>query len=178
MRRLVVVGLALAAVLLAVAGTAVALRARIVASGTAAAGAVKQVKTEWSENLVGTSTVAWAPVGSVTITVPTGQKDLVDVRFDGNAYCDPNTPGVGSGQCQLRFVAKGATNVPLRPQTMNTVLEVADPGVGQDDYSLSMEKSRVLGAGTWTIVVQHRVTDPSIYFGIYAHHITVERAPV
>ena len=177
MRRLVV-GLTFGAVLLAVAGTAFALGTRIVGEGTATAGAIKQVKTEWNEGLVGTSTLSWALVGKVTIVVPAGQQDLVDVRFDGNAYCDPNTPGVGSGLCQLRILAKGPTNVSLRPQTMNTVLEVTDPGVGEDAYSLTVEKSRVLGAGTWTIVVQHRVTDPSIYFGIYAHHITVERAVV
>jgi hypothetical protein len=171
--------LAVAAIVGGLVVTAVAYAGRVSATGSSAAGAIKKVKTEWSEALVGTSSTGWVPVGSVQMTVPNGEKDLIVARFDGMTYCDPNTPGVGSGLCQLRILAKSATKtVALLPFTMKTVLEVASPGVGQDDYSLTMEKSRVLPAGRWTILVQHRVDDPSIYFGIYAHHLTVERAPV
>ncbi len=170
--------LAVAAIVGGVVGTAVAYAGRVSATGSSAAGAIKQVKTEWSEALVGTSSTGWVPVGSVRMRVPTGEKDLIVARFDGMTYCDPNTPGVGNGACQLRILAKTATKtVTLLPFTMRTVLEVTS-GVGQDDYSLTMEKSRVLPAGRWTILVQHRVDDPSIYFGISAHHLTVERAPV
>jgi hypothetical protein len=76
----------------------------------------------------------------------------------------------------LRIKAlNGTDHRPLRPSTMINALQVVS-NVGEEDHSFTMEKSRVLPEGTWTIVVQHRVTNSSIYFGIYSHHLTVERA--
>jgi hypothetical protein len=140
------------------------------------AGVVNQVKTTYGELAIGTSGTAWTEVARIPVSVPAGQQALVVARFDGETSCDTLTPGSGDGACELRIKAlQGTHHVPLRPSSMTTALEVVG-GEGEDAYSLSMEKSRVLPAGTWTIVVQHRVTDPGVYFAIYAHHLTVEWA--
>ncbi len=181
MRRSFVVGAVVSALALGALGGGIAVNARSSDRdlNLSSAKAIKQVKTTYGENLVGTSSTAWVTVASISMTIPPGESDLVIARFDGDAECEPNATGVGSGACQLRFRAvKGSANPLLLPTSMSTVLRVEAGGIGEDSLTLTMEKSRVLGAGTWTIVVQHRVTDPSIYFGIYSHHVTVERAPV
>ena len=43
---------------------------------------------------------------------------------------------------------KGSTKILLKPESMTTVLTVVSGGIGEDDYSLTMEKSRDLGPGT------------------------------
>jgi hypothetical protein len=179
MRRTFVVGAVAGALALGAIGGAIALQTRAGDANRSSAKAIKQVKTTYGENLVGTSTTAWVTVASIPMTIPSGESDLVIARFDADTECGPTSPGVGSGVCQLRFRAvKGSAHPLLLPESMSTVLRVETGGVGEDNATLTIEKSRVLGAGAWTIVVQHRVTDPSIYFGIYSHHLTVERAPV
>lgn len=177
-RTLAVVGLVTALALGAIGGALASRTSRSVDPNLSSANAIRHVQTTYGENLVGTSG-PWTKVASIGFAIPNGERDLVIARFDGDSYCEPNTPGIGSGSCQLRFRAiKGSTKILLKPESMTTVLTVESGGIGEDDYSLTMEKSRELGPGHWLIVVQHRVTDPSIYFGIYSHHFTVERAPV
>ena len=178
-RTLAVAGLVTALALGAIGGAFASRTSSYIDPNVSSATAIRHVQTTYGENLVGTSG-PWAQVASIRFAIPKGERDLVIARFDGDSYCEPNTPGVGSGSCQLRFLAiKGrSTKVLLRPTSMTTVLTVESGGIGEDDYSLTMEKSRELGPGHWLVVVQHRVTDPSIYFGIYSHHFTVERASV
>ena len=155
-------------------GTAIGRRAADL--NLSAGEAITAVRTTYGENLVGTSGTNWSTVTSVQMTVPAGEHGLVVARLDASASCEPVVEGVGDGVCQLRFKAlRESDHRPMRPSSMTFALEVSG-GIGEEDYSLTMEKSRLLPAGRWTVVVQHRVTDPSIYFGIYAHHFTVERA--
>jgi hypothetical protein len=157
-------------------GIAVAERQRAGDPNLSTGGPIDLVKTTFGENLAGTDGTEWVTVASIRVNVTSGPA-LVVARFDADAECGPELKSV-DGSCQLRIKAlDGADHRPLRPSTMINALRVVS-NVGEEDHSFMMEKSRVLPEGSWTIVVQHRVTNPTIYFGIYSHHLTVERAPV
>ena len=61
---------------------------------------ITQVKTKYSEVLVGTFS-GWTPVTSMSMTVPAGTHAIIDVRLNAYGYCSGNASTTGS--CLLRI---------------------------------------------------------------------------
>jgi hypothetical protein len=79
------------------------------------------------------------------VTIPNGQTRLVDARWVGEAAID-------AAACYMRIGAtKGASFAEFNPIDASQVLTANDLA-----KSLAVERSRRLGAGTWTVVAQVR----------------------
>jgi hypothetical protein len=139
--------------------------------GTETGKRVTQVKTKYSENVVGTFS-GWTDVTTMSMTVPAGTHAIIDVRFDAYGYCTGNAST--SGSCLLRVkvgdkVAKPKTGTWIAEQNVSN-------GNSEEGQWMIERSSLVLGPGTYPIRVQHAaIGDPSTYFGIYAWHLVVER---
>jgi len=143
-------------------------------SGGATGSRVTQVKTKYSENVVGTFT-GWTDVTTMPMTVAAGTHAIIDVRFDAQGVCygDPAT----SGTCQLRILVGGKV---AKPKTATVVAEQNPSNNNDLDGQWMIERSTlVLGPGQYKIVVQHAAAgDATTYFGIYSWHLIAERIVV
>ena len=139
--------------------------------GTETGKRVTQVKTKYSENVVGTFS-GWTDVTTMSMTVPSGTHAIIDVRFDAYGYCTGNAST--SGSCLLRV--KVGDKV-AKPKTGTWIAEQdASNGNSEEGQWMIERSSLALGPGTYPIRVQHAaIGDPSTYFGIYAWHLIAER---
>jgi hypothetical protein len=139
--------------------------------GSATGKRVTQVKTKYSEIAVGTFS-GWTDVTTMSMTVPSGTKAIIDVRFDAYGYCTGDA--ATSGSCLLRI--KVGDKV-AKPKTPTFITEQDSSNGNSDQGQWMIERSTpVLGPGTYTIQVQHAaIGDVSTYFGIYGWHLIAER---
>ena len=143
-------------------------------SGGATGSRVTQVKTKYSENVVGTFT-GWTDVTTMPMSVAAGTHGIIDVRFDAQGVCYGNTGT--SGTCQLRILVGGKA---AKPKTATVVAEQNPSNNNDLDGQWMIERSTlVLGPGQYKIVVQHAAAgDATTYFGIYSWHLIAERIVV
>jgi hypothetical protein len=168
----------LRAVVLVTVGAVVAMGINAAIAGPNGGGAtgsrVTQVKTMFSEILVGTFT-GWTDVTTMPMTVAAGTHAIIDVRFDAQGVCygDPAT----SGTCELRILVGGKV---AKPKTATVVAEQNSSNGNDLDGQWMIERSTlVLGPGRYQIAVQHAAAgDPTTYFGIHSWHLIAERIVV
>jgi hypothetical protein len=156
---------------LVTAGIAIAVvPGRTIAGG----GPITAVKIARGANATTTSSTAYVnvPGASRRITVASGQRALILARFSAESECSGGPPG---SWCSVRIMIGNAEGKPAAG------LDFAfdSVGVGPTDDSReshSMDRSRVLGAGTWTIRVQYAVNNTATNFQVDDWSLTVERS--
>jgi hypothetical protein len=140
-------------------------------TGTNTGKRVTQVKTRYSENLVGTFS-GWTTVTTMSMTVPAGTHALIDVRFDAYGYSNGNASTTGSCLLRIKVGDKVA-----RPKTATWIAEQDTSNGNSEEGQWMIERSSSeLAPGTYPITVEHAaVGDPSTYFGIQSWHLIAER---
>jgi len=109
----------------------------------------------------GNSSTSWVdvPGATVDITVPSSKTQLVNVRFSGESYCFGASP-LGAW-CSLRILA----NLSQMSPRSDSDFAFDASGAANDLWEAhAMERTAILGPGTYTITVQWRVTDPNVAF--------------
>jgi hypothetical protein len=108
-----------------------------------------------------TSSTSWVdvPGATVDITVPSSKTQLVNVRFSGESACFASSlPGAW---CSLRILA----NLSQMSPRSDSDFALDSSGAANDFWEAhAMERTAILGPGTYTITVQWRVTDPNVAF--------------
>jgi hypothetical protein len=155
---------------LATAGIAVAVVAGVTGSSGGSITAVKVVRGADATTTTSTSYVN-LPGASTTIHVPSGQHALILARFSAESRCS----GGSAGQyCTVKILIGGSSG---KPATGSDFAFDSDSGAGNDWWeSHSMDRSRVLGPGTWTVRVQYAVTVATTTFRLDDWSLTVERS--
>jgi hypothetical protein len=162
--------LAVACVLVGIGAAATAIAFPTGGSGGTITGV--QVVRETAANA--TTSESWVPLpgAQTSITVPSGQRALIMARFSGESDCE-NTSG-DPGRCNVRILIGGVEGAPGSGD---------DFAFDSNDYpgfdtreSHSMDRSRSVNAGTYTIQVQYKVTPPAETFTLDDWSLTVERA--
>jgi hypothetical protein len=108
-----------------------------------------------------TNSTSWVgvPGASVNITVPSLKTQLVNVRFSGESACfGASLPGAW---CSVRILA----NLSQMSPRSDSDFAFDSSGAANDFWEAhAMERTAILGPGTYTISVQWRVTDPNVAF--------------
>ena len=110
------------------------------------------------------------PGGVTTITVPSGQRALLLMRFTAESSC---LSGKAVGWCSVRILVDG---VPADPAQGLEFKFDSTPRFADDAfvYAHAMDRSRAVGAGTHTVRIQWATRNAR--FQLDDWHLTVERA--
>lgn len=145
---------------------------------------IKAVKVVRNAVPVTTQSTAFAdvPGAKTTIRVPDGQRALILARFSAESLCTDSTNAF-KGWCGLRIYIGNAEGEPSdasdlgTPYAFDSDSSDATAGGGSEDWyeGNSMDRSRVVGAGLYTVKVQAAVLDPSIFFWLDDMSLTVEQ---
>jgi len=108
--------------------------------------------------------------GFTTIVVPSGENALILARFSAESACYG-----GTGYCSLRILINGVEMDPVA--SVDFAFDSTDLGreTAGSWESHSMDRSRVVGPGTYTIVVQRLSTQSATFFRLDDWSLTVER---
>lgn len=119
-----------------------------------------------------TSFVA-VPGATTTVFVPSGESALILARFSAESACSG-----GTGYCSVRILINGAEMDPVAG--LDFAFDSTDGGreTAASWESHSMDRSRVVGPGTYTIVVQRATTSSATTLRLDDWSLTVERAQV
>jgi hypothetical protein len=120
------------------------------------------VITETNPSTSQSTSFADVPGTAVTVTVPAGQIQLVQVRFTGESYCFWYS-GAAYQFCSLRVLADATEMLP------RSGMDAAFDSNGQDDDAWeghSLDRTLVLGPGMHRIKLQAAVTDPGVSFTV------------
>jgi hypothetical protein len=169
-KRRPLASLALAAVLVGAGAAATAIAFPTGGVGGTITGV--QVVRETARNA--TSSESWVslPGAQTSITVPSGQRALIMARFSGESECS-NTSG-NPGACNVRILIGGVEGAPGSGDDF--AFDTNDyPGFDTRE-SHSMDRSRSVGAGTYAVQVQYKVTAPAESFTLDDWSLAVERA--
>jgi hypothetical protein len=166
----------LIAVILAVLAS-VAVVATVSALSSTSGGAITAVQVVRQGASSATTSQSWValPSASTSVTVPSGQQALILARFSAESACTNQSGDPGS--CNVRILIGGVEAAPASG---------ADFAFDSNDYpgfdvreGHSMDRSRgPLGAGTYAVVVQYKVTAPAESFTLDDWSLTVERSQV
>lgn len=130
------------------------------------------------------SPVGWFPMpgglfpnggASVTVTVPTNTRRLINARFTGTSRCW----GPNSGACRVRiaqFTGGGVFMADLHPQG-GAAFDYDVAGAAADvneRESHALERSIILDPGTWEIRAQRQVENGTTSFELDDWHFAVE----
>jgi hypothetical protein len=167
----------LAATLLATGALAATAFAATFASSDG--GAQVQIANRSESHQTWLSSTAWVdlPGAEATLTVPNGQTRLFNARFTAESIC----AGTVMGQCNARIVASGPGGVvELDPANADYAFDSVGVSAAVTDNNgdrmegNAMERSKRLGAGSWSIRVQRAVSDPRLTFTLDDWHLAVE----
>jgi len=145
-RRLTLIVVAAAAVALLATGWALAthITGHVTSTGTGQLSQTNQ--SSWALTGIPSTTFMTLNGTATTVVVPSGQTRLVDARWVGEA-ANQSTSGV----CEMRIGAiKGASFTEFNPISADGQILA----VGSSRASRAVERSRRLGAGTWSVVAQ------------------------
>jgi hypothetical protein len=169
--------LALAAVMVAATG-GTALATLYPSSG----GAQLQMVNVGSDVVTTTSSTAWVDLpGALTttpVTVPSGASQLVNARFTAESDCGGDA---AAGQtCSVRILAVPAVGAPIELNPRSGKDFAFDSVPVRQDYkeAHAMERSIVLGAGTYTFKVQYSVSNAAVVFDLDDWHLAVEASAI
>ena len=148
-RRLALIAVAAAALTLLATGWALATHfgGHVTSSGKAQVSQTNQSSSAFAS--ITSTTFSTLNGTSTTVVVPSGQTRLVNARWVGEAMAN-------GGTCFMRMVAflgTGPSGFELNPVDSSQVL-VSRSGSGFETEAQAVERSRVLGSGTWTVVAQ------------------------
>ncbi len=126
------------------------------------------------ENLATVSNATFfnnVPSAFTTISVPSGENALILARFSAESACYG-----GTGYCSVRILINGVEMDPVAG--FDFAFDSTDLGreTSGSWESHSMDRSRVVGSGTYTIVVQRATTSASTFLRLDEWSLTVERA--
>jgi hypothetical protein len=120
-----------------------------------------------------TSSETFVNIGFETsITVPAGTKAIILARFSAESACSG-----GSGYCSIRIRIGGEDGQPVPTGAEFFAFDSSDGDTetGSSWESHAMERSRVLGPGTYVVRVQAAVSDAALSFRLDDANLTVER---
>lgn len=155
MRRPVLLLATAAVALLAFGGAALGVATMVESSG-----GIQKVKVvrEDAEAHTASQSFVTIPGASVPFVVPAGERGLFLARFSGTSWCGANDD---AGQCLVRIVAQNTDTGAVRelgPITDSG--DLFDGPTSSDFESHSIERSGVVGSGTWIVKAQFRGNDP------------------
>lgn len=161
-RSVLLIAVAAVGVLLA---SGVALAVTSVVSG----GAIAQVKVARSDEDFNTSSASYVdiPGAAVQFNVPRGQRALLLARFSAESICS------GGSWCSVRIVTVRSGVVREMEPASGTDFAFDSPNDSWE--SNSMDRSRLVGRGTYTVKAQAAVIGGSS-FRLDDWSLTVERA--
>ena len=113
------------------------------------------------------STNSWVavPGASTSVTIPSGEQDLLIVRFSPGMIC------AGTGDCLTRILISGSEGQPAKPVDFNAV--------GGSHWGMPYTERSIgpLPAGTYTVLAQVEATVGSngTTLTMRSFHLTVER---
>ena len=135
----------------------------------AKAAAAITVVTEVSGSTTNSTSYVDLPGAVVAISVPTGKKQLVQVRLSGESYCF-GYAGLAYKFCTIRILEDGHEMLP------NSGSDFAFDTNGQDDDAWeanSMERTISVGPGSHLIQVQYAVMDAGVNFTLDDWSLTI-----
>ena len=149
----------------------------VVPTSTVVGKKVTQVKVvrqagEFSEFF--TASTTFANVGpETTIRVPAGTRAIILARFSAESSCS----GAADGWCSVRIRIGGVDGLPVPTGAEFFAFDSADDGTETSSSweSHAIERSRVLGPGTYVVRVQAAVSDAALTFRLDDMNLTVER---
>ncbi len=179
MRRMIILVAVVAAMLVVGSGVAVAVATKL--SG----GTINQVRV--ARDSSATTTTSQSPVdvpgASVRISVPSGQKGLILARFSAESACY-NTDGIANtGEwCTVNILAvkDGTGTVTYLGPGDDFAFDAAEAS-NEEWEAHAIDRSVVLGPGTYTVKVQYETSYSSSYetaFRLDDWHLTVEKAKI
>jgi len=140
----------------------------------ASAGSVNHVNVVTETTAQTTSSTAYVnlPGGAATIGVPSGEAAVILVRFSGESQC---SGGAAGNWCSVRVLIDGVEANPAAG--LDFAFDSVSAAAAQDFWeSNSMDRSRTVGAGTHSVVVQWAVTNAATVFRLDDWSLTAERA--
>ena len=132
------------------------------------------------------------PGASTTVSVPRGEKGLILARYSAETICYivEGTTNTGDDKCSVRIMVEKitpsrckrwrrapATSSPTSPSTAR--VEARKPYLPEESHS--MDRSRIVGPGTYTVKAQWAVTHTDVTdvrFRVDDWSLTVEKARV
>lgn len=161
----------LAAALLLVFGTA----ANAVIAARTGGSTDKHFFVHQTDPFVTSSTVyTTVPGADVTVTVPTGGRRIVDVRYSAESFCT----GLSGGWCSVRIIVVYPNNATLElDPVVGTDFAFDSVGdAGEDGYEAhAMERSsQALPAGTYHVRVQAALVSGPLSFRLDNWSMVVE----
>ncbi len=176
MRRMSILVAVVAAMLVVGSGVAVAFVAKL--SG----GAINQVRV--AQSLATTTTTSQSlvnlPGASVKISVPSGQKGLILARFSAESTCYNTAGNANTGDwCHATILAVKDGTGTVTKLGPNDGINFAFDDAEATDYSWeahAIDRSVVLGPGTYTVKVQYATTSSTTEFWLDDWQLTVEKA--
>jgi hypothetical protein len=163
-RRVTILGAAVVMVGVAV-GVAIALPGTTVSGGP-----LMRVKVVRETVAQTTNSTAWTnlPAAATSLRVPRRQQALVLARFSAETSC---STGTHTDRCSVRILIKGAEGEPAAGTDF-----AFDSNTGtQNREAHSMDRTRVLGPGSYTVRVQWRVTNAAVNFTLDDWSLVVEQ---
>lgn len=140
----------------------------------ASAGSVNHVNVVTETTAQTTSSTAYVnlPGATTTIGVPTGEAAVLVARFTAESQC---SGGAAGNWCSVRVLIDGVEANPAAG--LDFAFDSVSAAAAQDFWeSNAMDRSRTVGAGTHSVVVQWAVTNAATVFRLDDWSLTVERA--
>jgi hypothetical protein len=164
-RRVTILGAAVVIVAVAVAGVAIAMPGTTVSGGSQTR--IKVVRETAPQTI---SATGWTNIAaaSTSLRVPRRQRALVLARFSAESSC---SGGTSADRCSVRILIRGQQGQPASGSDF-----AFDSNTGAANREAhSMDRSRVLGPGLYSVRVQGMVTNASVNFTIDDWSLVVEQ---
>ena len=140
---------------------------------TTTAGSINHVNVVTETNAQSTSSTAFVnlPGATATIGVPSGETAVLLARFSAESQCDG---GAAGNWCSVRILIDGVEANPA--SGLDFAFDSVEAGGSGLWTGSSMDRSRLVGGGVRTVVVQWAVTNAATVFRLDDWSLTVERA--
>jgi hypothetical protein len=143
-------------------------------------GAQLQMINVGSDTVSTTNMTAWTDLPGATtyagpvVTVPAATTQLVNARFTAESDCSGDN-AAGDG-CLVRILAVPAAGAPIELSPRSGRDFAFDSVPVRQDYkeAHAMERSAVLGEGSWTFKVQYAVSNMAAVFDLDDWHLAIE----
>jgi hypothetical protein len=131
------------------------------------------VVTETNAQSTNSTTFVNLPGGNTGVSVPIGESALILARFSAESAC---SGGTGAQWCSVRILIGGVEANPV--VGLDFAFDSTNNG-SETPFSWeshSVDRSRIVGPGTYTVQVQWAVTSSATAFRLDDWSLTVERA--
>lgn len=130
------------------------------------------VVTEAGASITNSRVFANVPGANTTVFVAPDERALILARFSAESAC---SGGSGSNWCSIRILIGGVEANPIVGQdfAFDSTNNGADGPFSWESHSV--DRSRTVGPGAYTVQVQWSVTGPNVSFRLDDWSLTVER---